>query len=122
MLVTLSPFFILLYNLFSILTLNPLKTILYYATRLMELKGSQLLGRAVIYPQTKATRDTKSIATFYGPFYLICHIANAALLNVLSQLFKQRFNSVFIIMMNIYVMPVSHTKPSYKIIFNLVFY
>ena len=47
---TLSPFFILLYNLFSILTLNPLKTILYYATRLMELKASQLLGRAVIYP------------------------------------------------------------------------
>lgn len=54
MLFTLSPFwktiFILLYNLFSILTLNPLKTILYYATRLMELKGSQLLGRAVVYP------------------------------------------------------------------------
>lgn len=84
-------------------------------------KGSQLQGS----PRPAIIRlkllEKESPGSLYRLSYqLICLTAKAAhLLNAVLQLFKQTLSSMFILGMNIYVVPVSYTKPSYKTILGL---
>lgn len=101
------------------------KNIPYYANKTQRTERFPASGQVrVIYRQTKTPRDTESRQHPFKDHSTIESIRSLRLpshLNALSLLFKQTFASMFIMVMNFYLVSVSYTKPSYKIILNLVF-